>query len=188
VRKVHLGWPLNRIVSRHQFKIPMRTHLRNLALISALLFVASCSTATNPVRPQEFPELVALEAKLVGDWEGTIKRKGDRQTESPLRILITRDQARVFHRKGDAWIEAKPGQFRISRLGPNAVLSATDSGRDDESLWVETWVLALTLHANDRLLVEFVRVVHNTELPESVAHKRFSFGAFGIFDRRPGGG
>ena len=162
----------------------MRTSIHNLALVAALGFAGACSTATTQVRPQEPPELAALEARLVGEWEGTIKRKGDRQTEIPLRILITREQARVFHRKGDAWIETKPGQFRITRLGPNAVLSATDSGRDEESLWVETWVLALTLHSNDRLLVEFVRMVHNTDLPESVAHKRFSFGAVGILERR----
>jgi hypothetical protein len=163
----------------------MRTYLRNVALIPALLLAAACSTATIPARPGEPPALAALEARLVGNWEGTLKRKGDKPTESPLRIQITRDQARVFHRKGGSWLEVKPGQFKVSRLGPNAVLSATDSGRDDESLWVETWVLALTLQSDDRVLVEFVRVVHNIDLPESVEHKRFSVGAVGVFERRP---
>lgn len=165
----------------------MRTQLVKLALLTTVFLAASCSTAINPVRSQEPPgTLSALEAALVGTWEGALKRRGEKQTESQLRVVITRDQALVFYRKGGAWVEMKPGQFRITRHGPNAVVSSTDSGRDDESLWVETLVIALTLQANDHLLVEFVRIVHNIDLPETTAHKRFSISAVGVFDRRTG--
>jgi hypothetical protein len=166
----------------------MRALAAYLTLLTTVFFAASCSNVTNPVRPQEpSGALSALEASLAGTWEGTLKRRGEKQAESQLRLLIARDQARVFLRKGNAWVEMKPGQFTITRLGPNAVLSATDSGRDEESLWVETLVMALTLKTNDHLLVEFVRMVHNIDLPESSDHKRFSFSGVGVFDRRPGG-
>lgn len=84
--------------------------------------------------------------------------------------------------KGE-WVEAKPGKFRVDRYKTGAVIYASDSAEDGDGNWVESWVLVVTLRAPDELLVVWLRVVNNLDVPLASEHSKFSSQSAGILRR-----
>ncbi len=143
--------------------------LRILVFGFAFMFVAL------PVRAAD--DLGTLD----GTWEGSLAVIGAPGFKAPgppyvIRIVIAGTAAHVFgrYRSGDPYQEVKPGAFHVSRLGPNGVVVAMDSGNDNEGTWVETWNFTVTLKQRDTLIAVFCRTVNNLNLPLSVDHSKFT--------------
>ncbi len=58
-----------------------------------------------------------------------------------------------------------------------------DTGKDEDGLWVETWVFAMTLTDPDHMLVHWTRVVNNTDMPKGQKGSKFSSTGMGEFAR-----
>jgi tetratricopeptide (TPR) repeat protein len=125
---------------------------------------------------------------LNGTWEGELKNvdlKGDGKTSTQwYRVVIDGRQASVFYKKDDKIIEVKPGQFRVERHLTNAIVMAIDSGLDNEGLWVETWVYAVTPKDRNTLIANLMRVVNNNNLPITNDHSKFSSALIGELQRK----
>jgi len=118
---------------------------------------------------------------LDGTWEGSLAAVTVPGAAGPPRlytvhIVIAGTIAHVFAHDttGGPFQELKPGAFHVSRLGPNGVIVAIDSGQDDEGTWVETWNFAVTLKRHDTLIVNLYRIVNNVNLPLNVDHSKFT--------------
>jgi hypothetical protein len=151
--------------------------------IAPLVSLAILAAALPCGRAQDF-------GPLNGTWEGELKSMSldadAPRSPSWRRIEIQDTQARVFYRtKDDQVREVMPGKFRIERHLTNAVVFAMNSGRDNEGLWVETWVFAITQKDRNTLVANFGRVVNNNNLPLSVAHSKFTQSALGELQRKP---
>ncbi|SHG56472.1 hypothetical protein SAMN05428948_1049 [Massilia sp. CF038] len=77
-----------------------------------------------------------------------------------------------------------PGLFRVSVDRGNAVVQGTNSGKSDEDVWVETWILGITSQSENTLRVAYSRVVNNVTSPSSDEDKTFAYGLSGTFTRR----
>ncbi len=124
---------------------------------------------------------------MSGTWEGTlgpINGAGLSVLDKPLpiRIVVQDDGVRVF--TGDKFdLEAKPGKFKIDRVATNMVIFATDSGKDKEGIWVETWAFVATQKDHDTLNTNFYRVVNNTEMPGNAPDSKFTLAKVGELKR-----
>jgi len=79
------------------------------------------------------------------------------------------------------------GKFTFVRVSTNAVAMSIDTGKDEDGLWVETWVFAMSLIDLDHMLVHWTRVVNNTDMPKGQKGSKFSSAGMGEFARlRPG--
>jgi TonB family protein len=124
-----------------------------------------------------------------GSWEGdltflqggTLSQK--EQTTNRYRISIQGTKVRVFDLRPEGAREIKPGKFHIDLLMTNAIIYATESGRDHEGTWVETWVFTLTQFDRDTLLTNFSRMVNNLDLPLTSDHSKFAKEAAGKLSR-----
>jgi hypothetical protein len=152
-------------------------------VLAALLF---CVLVAIGASAQDF-------GSLDGTWQGQMKwldtgskqRHGDPFTQ---RIIIQGQGARVFRFKGEQadeikWDTAKEWQFQVQRKGTNAVLSAINSGRDDDGVFVETWVFALTQKDRNTVISSLLWVMNNNNLPLSVDYSKFSLAATGELRR-----
>jgi hypothetical protein len=152
-------------------------------LLAVLLF---CVLIPIGVSAQDF-------GPLDGTWQGQMKwldmgnrgRHGDAFTQ---RIIIQGQGARVFRFKGEqtdeiTWDATKEWQFQVQRKGTNAVISAINSGRDDDGLFVETWVFALTQKDRNTLISSLLWVMNNNNLPLTKDYSKFSLAATGELQR-----
>ena len=138
------------------------------------------------------PTLNADFGGLDGSWEGELTFLRGATLWSPLKTTGLRDRitvqgtsVRVYAIYSDRAEEVKPGSFHMEALMTNAVISATDSGKDNEGTWVETWVFSLTEKDKDTLLVNFSRIVNNIDLPLGNDHSKFALAATGELKRLP---
>ena len=152
-----------------------------LVLAIAVLFASDLVAPANAAAPRN----------MDGKWEGslTVVYPADTKPGAPaatftLRVEIAGDKARVFLKGDKDWIEAKPGAFRVQRLRSNAVLTAIDSGQDEEGTWVETWSVAIAQKADDQALAIYSRLVNNEDLPPTSDHKGFSVAGQGELKRQ----
>lgn len=154
-----------------------------------------CSTFPVSSVNSPSPSVLHKGDNIDGDWEGSLTfQEGALSVKDPAfrtlqyRLVLGASEARVFTKNtvSGIWEEAMPQHFRVSRTGSNAVLQASDSGKDEDGTWVETWVFVLTNRTTDELQVEFVRMVNNVDLPISVPGKVFSYGGNGKLIRSNG--
>jgi len=130
---------------------------------------------------------------LDGTWQGQMKwldmgdkrRHGDAFTQ---KIIIQGPGARVFRFKGEqadeiTWDSTKEWPFQVQRKGTNAVIFAINSGRDDDGLFVETWMFAVTQKDRNTLISNLFWVMNNNNLPLNVDHSKFSLAATGELRR-----
>jgi hypothetical protein len=158
--------------------------MRRLSFVlAALLF---CVLIPIGVSAQDF-------GPLDGTWQGQLKwldtgdgrRHGDAFTQ---KIIIQGQGARVFRFKGEqaeeiTWDATKEWPFQVQRKLTNAVVFAINSGRDDDGLYVETWVFALTQKDRNTLIASLSWVMNNNNLPLSVDYSKFSLAAKGELHR-----
>lgn len=139
----------------------------------ALLVVLSAAAGTAAdARAQ------VAQSGLDGDWEGELTSISGPGLAPPpqdfgtVRMHIDRRNVRVFIDQA----EVKPGTFVIEREGASAVISSleADPGAPVGTSWIETWTFVVTLGGPDSLLVNFVRVVNNTNMRASQEGARFS--------------
>jgi hypothetical protein len=161
---------------------------QSLIIFTAAIALCACTTAPVANRTTAISSPHA-EDKLTGNWDGVLSEKRTPTEAFGIRLTLNKAGINVFHQNSvtGAWSEAMPGLFHMSQQGGNAVLHATDSGRDADGTWVETWVLVLTCRSDDELLVEWVRMVNNVDLPATKSGKTFSYGATGTLKRVAGG-
>ena len=130
---------------------------------------------------------------LDGTWQGQMKwldtgnsrRHGEAFAQ---RIIIQGPGARVFRFKGEqpdeiTWDSTKEWPFQVQRKGTNAVISAINSGRDDDGQFVETWVFAVTQKDRNTLISSLLWVMNNNNLPLGVDYSKFSLAAMGELRR-----
>ena len=123
---------------------------------------------------------------LHGTWEGSLvflqgeglSVRGADQMH--VRIMIADSESHVFiQRKDGSLKEVKPGVFQTTVLKSNAIISAINSGDDNDGTWVETWSFAVTKSSSTKLLVIFTRLVNNLNLPMISDHGKFAHVASG---------
>jgi hypothetical protein len=90
--------------------------------------------------------------------------------------VVLGNNVRVYHRVDGEFLEQKPGAFRITRLGPSAIVAAIDSSPRAPvgEGWIESWTFSLTQKAEHRLSVLFARQVNNSHLPRDAHLSSFS--------------
>ena len=160
--------------------------MRRLGSVLAILLF--CILVPIGVCAQDF-------GSLDGTWEGQMKwfDTGDRQRHGEAftqRIIIQGQEARVFRFKGTqmeeiTWDTTKQWPFQVQRKLTNAVISAINSGRDDDGMFVETWVLAVTQKDRNTLISNLFWVMNNNNLPLTVNYSKFSLAAKGELRRVP---
>ena len=165
--------------------------VRMRRLSSVLTILLFCALVPVAVSAQDF-------GPLDGTWEGQMKwgqmkwfDTGDRQRHGEpftQRIIIQGQAARVFRFKGTqmeeiTWDTTKEWPFQVQRKLTNAVISAINSGRDDDGLFVETWVIAVTQKDRNTLLSNLFWVMNNNNLPLTVNYSKFSLAAKGELRR-----
>lgn len=114
---------------------------------------------------------------LDGTWDGTLSAvdRSQQIASYGVRIVIAGANAHVFTLYANGiFQEVKPGKFHVSRLGPNGIVAAIDSGQDNEGTWVETWNYTVTLKQKDTLIVNFCGTVNNVDLPLTSDHSKFA--------------
>ena len=81
----------------------------------------------------------------------------------------------------------KPGKFLLIRRLTNAAAISLETGNDEDGTWVETWSFSMTLTDPDHMLVHWVRVVNNIDMPRNAKGSKFSLVGMGEFSRdKPG--
>ena len=78
-------------------------------------------------------------------------------------------------------ISGKNFQFR--KVETSAVITALDSGNDEDGHWVETWDFAMTLKDPDHMIVHWTRIVNNLDLPLEQKGSKFSVVEMGELTR-----
>lgn len=152
------------------------------SLVGALAIAWGLSILT-PARQAEAQDL----GPANGTWEGSltpIMGPGLFASDKPLpiRMIVRDDGAQVF--TGQNFNdEVKPGRFKIERVATNMVVFATDSGMDNDGVWVETWTFVITQKDRNILITNFYRVVNNTDLPLSSDNSKFSLAKTGELKR-----
>lgn len=97
-------------------------------------------------------------------------------------MIVGDDRAQEF--TGENFeLEAKPGKFKVERTATNMIIFETDSGEDNDGIWVETWAFVMTQKDRDTLITNFYRVVNNTEMPVNARDSKFSIAKTGELKR-----
>jgi len=175
--------------------IPLaQTVLRACALVTlALLFIAP----TNAQSQSPIGERLRA-APYDGKWTGVVNclydpglwPEDECAVHFTLNIrgpLVLVEQI-VRSKKGEETkSNINPGKFTFVRVSTNAIATSIDAGKDEDGLWVETWVFAMTLIDPDRMLVHWTRMVNNTDMANGQKGSKFSSAGMGEFTRfRPG--
>ena len=164
----------------------MKPRSRAGAILAILSFWA-CARDRRPDSKQE-NDCGAVQ----GDWHGFLEIVGKGTDEADLHdrlelVLRLSQQPRVFsmERVGEraGWIEVKPGTFSIRCLGPSAFLGTIDTALDHDGRWYESWVMTATIIDSDRLLLHWVRMVNNADLPLTNRNSKFSYAGTGVLGR-----
>ncbi len=140
------------------------------------ILLVGCALAIGPVGSR-----AADLGSLDGVWEGDLGAVNVPGAIGPprlytVRIVISGANASVFAHDvtGGPFQEVKHGAFHVTRLGPNGIVYAVDSGGDADGTWVETWNFTVTLKQNDKLIINLCRMVNNIDLPTSVKYSKFT--------------
>lgn len=129
---------------------------------------------------------------IEGTWEGSLsylKGEGLRNPEWPpdfWRLMIQANSVRVFFKRGgntEEVKEVKPGKYKIERYMTNVIIFSIDSGRDDDSVWVETEAFLLTQKAPNVMVGALTGAVNNVDLPIDQDISKFVYAATGEFHR-----
>jgi hypothetical protein len=117
--------------------------------------------------------------KFDGTWSAALKwtqqSQASNSNSSPeLRVTISNQQAKVYMRSGQDWMEVKPGKFEFRQADDSLILSALDSGWDFDGKWVESWTLHLFRVSDQEATLHFMRTVNNLHLPASSPLKVFT--------------
>jgi hypothetical protein len=173
-------------------KYPLSFGIVIWLVCGAFVFAQTSSTATEQkqeaptISNATLPNTMGVDfGSLDGAWEGdlaflqgaTLSQK--EPATGRYRITIQGSAVHVYIVRPQDLREIKPGAFHIERLMTNAVIYATQSGKDSEGTWVETWVFAVTQENGTTLLANFARVVNNIDLPLSNDHSKFAKEAAG---------
>lgn len=126
-----------------------------------------------------------IEDHLYGKWEGILTSKEPEREPLILRLNLDSVPIEIFQKNSITreWNKIMPNHFRGSAFRGNAVIDGTHSGSDEDGTWVETWVMVVTCQSKDDLVVEWVRLVNNIDLPSSNLGKTFSSSAVGVLKR-----
>jgi hypothetical protein len=153
---------------------------RGLFLLVGALVIAWTLSIPTPGQAQDF-------GRANGTWEGSlgpVSGPGLFASDKPLPIrMIIRDEGPQVFTGEDFTVEAKPGKFKIDRVATNMIVSAIDSGEDNDGVWVETWAFVITQKDRNTLITNFYRVVNNTDLPLSNDDSKFSSAKAGELKR-----
>lgn len=154
---------------------------RMFSLIVAVIIASGLSLLTpRQAEAEDF-------GPLNGTWEGSLGPiNGPGLTASdkrlPIRMIVGDDRAQEF--TGENFeLEAKPGKFKVERTATNMIIFETDSGEDNDGIWVETWAFVMTQKDRDTLITNFYRVVNNTEMPVNARDSKFSIAKTGELKR-----
>lgn len=145
-----------------------------------------CGCATASTRPA--PASGGSCDQLNGAWEGSLPiggsgTGGSALDELKVRLIFTAGSPKVQHMERGKWAETMPGSFQARCRGPSAVVHAIDSARDNDGTWFESWVLTVTMREKDALLVKWVRMVNNVDVPLSKSSSKFTAEAAGVLQR-----
>ncbi len=151
------------------------------SLVAALALAWSISiVAPQPGEAQEF-------GPANGTWEGSlgpVSGPGLVSSNKPLSIrMIVRDEAAQVFTGEDFKDEIKSGKFKVERVSTNMIVSATDSGKDNDGAWVETWAFVITQKDRNTLITNLYRVVNNTDVSLSADYSKFSLAKAGELKR-----
>jgi TonB family protein len=176
-------------------------HFATAVLVSCCGVFSFAQTTTPPTEQKQEastssnstpPNIMGVDSgSLDGTWEGdltflqgaTLSPKGVAMAR--YRITIQGSSVQVYVVQPQGVKEIKPGAFHIEHLLTNAVIYATQSGKDHEGTWVETWVFAVTREDGTTLLTNFGRVVNNIDLPLSHDDSKFAKAAAGELKLNP---
>ncbi|MEA2570856.1 MAG: hypothetical protein QOI24_2857 [Acidobacteriota bacterium] len=168
---------------------------KNPARAAELLRVAACGEYTPALnefqkRGLTFDRTTCLprrDTDFSGEWSGKLPwvkvAPGSTSTGLELKVAFSGSDVKVFMRHEDAWIEVKPGLFKVARLDETAVVSVLDSGSDFDGKWIESWSLTLMRISDDEAVVTFSRTVNNRDMPGTLAWRTFSTAAEGRMKR-----
>jgi hypothetical protein len=127
-----------------------------------------------------------VDATINGMWDGILTRTTDAGEVKKLAVRLTIDEDSVqveYQKANGVWKDTMPGLFRIARQGSNAVIQGTNTGVNEETRWVETWIFAVTCQSSDALRVAYLRVVNNVTSPSSEESKSFTSALSGMLTR-----
>jgi hypothetical protein len=172
--------------------------MKHIAASCVLSLAACLALVTTPrVYAQlSSPESAQLRsASYDGSWSGTIKCLFDPGLwpEDECDIGLTFEikgnalfvRQTVRSKKGEETkSDINPGQFRLFKLGTNAVGISLGTGRDEDGTWVETWSFAMTLKDPDHMIVHWTRVVNNIDMPVTKKGSKFSSVGMGELVRK----
>jgi hypothetical protein len=162
----------------------MKRQVINLAACVAFTSMAGWAAASTPKPvPTSLP---GAEVNLNGQWYGVLSKSNSKPGVTDVAMLMTLNKVNAkvaYQNENGVFEDVMPGQFQISRQGSNLVMHGTDSGKDAEDRWVETWVFALTYKSDDALRVGYLRVVNNVTIPSSDPDKAAAYGLSGAFVR-----
>lgn len=126
----------------------------------------------------------AFDSSTDGIWSGELVDAKAPKEKFDVRLRLDNVEVNVYYKTpAGQWVDVMPGLFVISRSGSNATIHATNSGGDDDGRWFETWTFVVTKKSTDVMQVEWVRMVNNTDLPDTSPKKIFSQTASGTLSR-----
>ena len=181
-------------------------HVKHLMLglcLASLAAMGGCVAAAR-VTPDKVAAQRAPDGRLASDpmfqfsgvWEGRIElfdapRFADGTGHAiNVRFVVSSDGVRVFtskvtelHKPNFDWQEVKSGFFSIEQWGSQAVITSTTSGRDEDSLWVESSTYTLVHDTPKTLVVYWVRAVNNLDVPADNPEHHFAWGGSGQFHK-----
>lgn len=137
-----------------------------VVVVMVFLFLAGCAS-TKPSNP---PVASQFDGTWVGDSErinGPNLVEGNSKESVKIRLEIKGNQSIVSIMHSNEWVpfwsKAHPVSFYVFPNDTNAVIFQTNSARDSNCLWVETWSFNLTKTSADTANAYFYRTVNNRE-------------------------
>ncbi|GAB1597213.1 hypothetical protein [Lysobacter claricitrinus] len=155
--------------------------IRKAKAVVVFLLLAIVATAA-----AASPNGERLVGALDGSWEGSLTLSEAPRDVMDLRVDLKGDEAHVWIRENEEWIEAKPGMFHVNRTLTNAVIYATDSASDEDGTWVESWSIVASPRSEEELLIAWARVVNNLDLPLENVSSKFALHADAVLRRVAG--
>jgi hypothetical protein len=117
------------------------------------------------------------DADFTGEWSGPlqwVKISPAAAAGPQLKVVISEGKPSVFFKRGDAWMEVKPGKFTLRQVEQTAVISVIESGSDFDGVWIEAWDIHLLRLNADEAMLSYMRTVNNRDLPASIGWRTFS--------------
>ena len=166
----------------------MNRKFRYLGAFLAIFALSGCTTSTLPISSNNSIRQLAVEDNLNGEWSGAIifsESAGERAQVVQLAIDGSKVTFMEKDGKNGIWKEFMPGLFKISYRTSDAIIQASNSGRDEDGTWVESWVLIVPKNSKKDLQIQWVRFVNNLDLPNTDKRKTFSYNGIGSLKKFP---